>query len=308
MRNFIFGIIILFFVNQIQAQKGVKIEAIFAPGISFALNKQDMDKGETLDMDVPFAFNAGVLLGYGITETISFTTGFMFNQHNAAFVHKRATLPLGGDDPNFNKKFSRSAGYIRLPLLLSISGDPNLAAGFFVRAGPHFDLLTGATYRDERLIGYSKYNPDSGLDLKKQVTIYEKDGSGALKNTGRKGRVFKDFVVGLSVDVGCQIRINDHIKMTIMAHFEASSNPEGDGASSFAHNLNRGDYLITTNPFADASLAAADALKYNAELTPFDATMPNYSSDTDVYETHRDGTWNLMAGLQIGIIYTYRKH
>lgn len=308
MKNLIFIITILVFTCQIYAQKGVKIEAIFAPGISFALNKQDMDKGDALDMDVPFAFNAGVLLGYGITETISFTTGFMFNQHTAAFVDKRTTLPAGGADPVVGEKFSRSAGYIRLPLLLSISGDPNLAAGFFVRAGPHFDLLTGATYKDERMIGYSKYNPDSGLDLKKQVTIYEKDASGALTNTGRKGRVFRDFVIGASVDVGAQIRINDHIKMTVMLHFEASSNPEGDGASSFAHNLNRGDYLITTNPFADASLAATDAVKYNAEITPFDATFPNYSSESDVYETKRDATWNLMAGLQIGVIYTYRKH
>lgn len=309
MKSFVFLATLVLFTSNTHAQKGVKLGLQFTPGVSLALNNEDLDKGETLDAQAAFAFNTGITFGYGITEIFSISTGVSYSQHTASFVHNRAKLASGLTDINLGKKFSRVADYIRVPLLLSISSDPNRAAGFFARVGPHFDFLVNAVYKDARLEGYSRYNSATGINLRDDITIYQKNTSGAgLLSSGKKGKTFNDFTIGVTADLGVQIRINDFLQLTALLHFEASSNPDGPAAASFAHNLTQGDYLVTSNPLSSPVAASADATKIANEGTPFDATFPNYTSESDPFATHRNPTWNIMAGFQIGLVYTYRKH
>lgn len=287
------------------AQKGLKLGLQGTGGVSMAWNQEDFDRESIFKWEPAVAFNAGVLLGYGFTDIISVLTGVGFNQHTASFVHQRSTLESGMPDLNEGKRFFRRAGYIRVPILFEVGSDPNLGAGFCFRIGPTFDFLTGAQYKDERLDGYSNYISSSGIDLSDEITIYTENAStGGLVSTGRKGKVYQDFVIGVTLEIGAQIRFSDNLKMTILAHFEGCSNPEGEAAASFAHNLDRGDFLAIANPVSNPSEAAADAIKYDAEATPFDTTFPNYPLNGNTNATQRSGTWNFMAGLHIGIVYT----
>lgn len=288
------------------AQEGLKLGLHFTPGLSMALNNEDMDKGSSLDLQTAFAYNTGFLIGYGITEIFSVSTGVGYQQHTASFVHNRATLPTSKlKDPNLGAPITRQANYVRVPLLLEISTDPNRAAGFFARLGPHFDFLTTAIYKDERLNGFSQYDK-GGIDLRQKITLYQKnEATNGIISLGRQEKIYRDFVPGITAEVGAQIRINDYLKMTLLLHVEGSSNPEGEGAASFAHNLNRGDYLVTANPITSPSQATVDANKSALEETPFDAGFPNYTDEADKNATFRSPTWNVMAGFQIGIIYTY---
>jgi len=312
MQNFTFLLIALFVSGNIYAQHGIKMGVSFTPGVSFSLNNEDLDKGTTLDMESAFAFNSGVTIGYGLTEMISISTGVIYNQHTANFVHKRErfTNTFGNEvnDVNKDKKISRKADYIRVPILFEVHGDPNRSAGFFFRIGPHFDFLASAVYKDERLIGFSKYDEAAGIDLSQEITLYEENSSSSsgISKTGEKGKIYNDFVIGVTMEIGAQFRINDHFKMTFLLHMETSSNPEGKGAASFAYNLDRGDRIVTSTAFNDPTASQADIDLAEAQGTPFDAMFPNYIDENSPHVTHRAPTWNIMGGLQIGIVYTLR--
>lgn len=307
MRNLFLLLSLLFISSLSIAQEGLKLGLHVTPGLSMALNNEDLDKGASLNLQTSFAYNAGFLIGYGVTEILSVSTGVGYQQHIAAFVHDRKNISSGGLDPNYGAKITRQTSYIRVPLFLEISTDPNRALGFFARLGPHFDFLISAVYKDARLDGFSQYDSDAGIDLRQEITLYQKnEATNGIISLGRQGKIYRNFVPGITAEVGAQVRINDHLKMTLLLHFEGSSNPEGEGAASFAHNLSRGDYLVTANPIASPGQAIVDGNKINQEETPFDAVFPNYTNDTNTNATFRSPTWNLMAGFQIGIVYTYQ--
>lgn len=302
----ILSLIFLFFFNQMLAQEGLKIGVHFIPGASIAINNEDTEKGKMLALEASFAYNTGILMGYGITEIFSISTGVQYHQHTANFIHNRNLLSTGLNDPNTGKKFSRRTAYVRVPLFLEFCSDPNQVIGIFARLGPHFDFLVNATYKDARLEGFSQYDAANGIDLQQKITLYQKNSTGnGIISLGRKGRIYRSFVPGITAEVGAQVRISDFLKMTFLIHVEGSSNPEGEGAASLAHNLNRGDYLVTSNPISNPNNATVDNLKSSQEETPFDTVFPNYIDETDPNVTFRSPTWNLMAGFQIGFIYTY---
>jgi hypothetical protein len=306
MRNLFLLLSILFISTLSFSQEGLKLGLHFTPGISMALNNEDADKGTTLDLQASFAYNTGLLVGYGVSETFSVSTGVGYQQHTTTFTHNRRNISSGTLDPNYGTKITRQANYIRVPLFLEISTDPNRAIGFFARLGPHFDFLTAAVYKDARLDGFSQYDSDAGIDLRQKVTLYQKnEATNGIISLGRQEKIYRNFVPGITAEIGAQVRISDHLKMTLLLHVEGSSNPEGEGAASFAHNLNRGDYLVTANPISSPGQATVDGNKANQEESPFDAVFPNYTDDMDTNATFRSPTWNLMAGFQIGIIYTY---
>jgi len=306
MRNLFVFLGILFSSTFSFSQEGLKLGLHFTPGISMALNNEDADKGSTLDLQTSFAYNTGFLIGYGVTEIFSVSTGVGYQQHTAAFIHNRKNLSSGISDPNYAATITRQANYIRVPLFVEISTDPNRALGFFARLGPHFDFLITAVYKDARLDGFSNYDSDAGIDLRQKITLYQKnETTNGIISLGRQEKIYRDFVPGITAEIGAQVRINDYLKMTLLLHFEGSSNPEGEGAASFAHNLNRGDYLVSSNPISSPGQATVDMNKSTQEGTPFDAVFPNYTNDMNTNATFRSPTWNLMAGFQIGIVYTY---
>ena len=290
------------------AQEGLKLSAQFTPCLSFSFNAQDNKKGATLKQQPGFGYTTGLLIGYGITEAFSISTGAFYYAHNTRFTHQRTKLNTGVDDPNFGLAAVRSSSYLRVPLLLGLASDPNRKWGILARFGPHFNFLLDARYYDARLSGYSKYDPNKGIDLRQEITLYQENlTSGGLIRKGGKGSIYKDFIPGISAEVGLQLRMNDQLKLTLLVHVEGSSNPEEEGAASLAHNLTRGDYLVTSSPFDAPELTKQDNDKMQAEGTPFDAIFPNYTDNDYPDVTARAPTWQLMVGLQLGVVYTYKK-
>ncbi|MGH1334698.1 MAG: outer membrane beta-barrel protein [Aureispira sp.] len=290
------------------AQEGLKLSAQVTPSFSFSFNLQDTKKGAALQEQAAFGYTAGILVGYGITEAFSLSTGVFYYEHSARFNHQRTTLSTGVEDPNLGQTALRFSNYIRVPLLLGLASDPNRKWGVLARFGPHFNFLLQARYYDTRLNGYSKYNQEQGIDLRQEITLYQENGTtGGLIREGGKAPVYKGFIPGISAEIGLQLRLNDQLKLTALVHVEGSSNPEAEGAASFAHNLARGDFLVTSSPFDAPELTKQDNDKFQAEATPFDAMFPNYTEEDYQNVTSRAPTWQVMVGLQLGIVYTYKK-
>lgn len=281
MKNLTFVLLVVLMSNAAFAQQGIKFGLQFTPGTTLCLQSEDFDRGEDLDLEPVFGYNFGLTLGYGFSETFSISTGLMFNQHVSGYIHNREFLASGGgisiEDPNYEKRFSRTLGYVRVPILLEVSGDPTAAGGFFFRIGPHFDFFTGGAYRDERMNGNSGYDEANGINLREEVDLYEKAtllGVDYARQTGETGKVYNDVVIGMSLDIGAQISFSEMMKLIITVHLESSlTNPEAEGAASFANT-------------------------YGA------ATYPNYISESDRWVTSRAQAWNVMGGVTLGVRYT----
>lgn len=281
MKNLTFLALALFLSSNLFAQKGIKIGLQFTPGTTICLQSEDFDRGEDLDLSTTFGYNFGLTLGYGFSETFSISTGIMFNQHTSAFVHNREFLAsIGGvsiADPFYKAKFSRTLGYVRVPVLLEIGSDPTAGGGFFFRIGPHFDFFTGGRYKDERLVGVNGYDADQGINLREESNTWEEKELLGIKYaapTGSTAKMYNSIVIGMSLDIGGQIRLTDMLKLILTVHLESSlTNPEGTAAASFAHEWG-------------------------------DATYPNYISEDKSYVTQRAQAWNVMGGVTIGAVYT----
>ncbi|MFK7796939.1 MAG: outer membrane beta-barrel protein [Aureispira sp.] len=299
-------VIVAYCSCAILAQEGLKLSAYITPSICFSFNKEDAQKGTTLQQQLSFGYTTGLLLGYGITDIVSVSTGVAYYEHRVEFEHQRAILANDNTDPNFGATALRRSQYIRVPLMVGLASDPNRKWGVLARFGPHFNFLLQANYYDSRLEGYSNYNTQQGIDLTQQISLYQENSNGGLIKQGGTARVYQVFVPGITAEVGVQFRVNDQMKLTALVHVEGSSNPEAAGAASLAHNLNRGDYLVASNPFDAPVLAQADNNKQQTEETPFDAVFPNYTDNNVPNATSRASTWQMMLGLQLGIVYTHK--
>lgn len=307
MRYFFSLLLWWLFCTSLLAQEGLKLGAYVTPALSFPSNAEDIQQGTLLQQHPTFSYNGNLLLGYGLTDLFSLHTGVGFYQFRATYEHSRQQLPDGRPDPNIGTMAVKCTQYLRVPLLFEISTDPNRRWGVIGRVGVHFDFLVNAVYTDERLMGYSNYFHAQGIDLTQPVTLYQMNADKTgLMLRGGKAPVYKEFLVGLTAQVGLQFRLSDALKVTVMLHAETASNPEDEGAASLAHNLNRGDYLVTADPLLNRNAANEDALKQQLEGTPFEAIFPNYSDPNQPYVTTRSATWNTLIGLQMGMIYTIK--
>ncbi len=250
MQRFVFFLFLFSVAVVAAAQEGLKIGAQITPCLSFSFNSQDTKKGSTLERQAAFGYSAGILVGYGITEAFSLSTGALYYEHQANFQHQRTVLNNGQSDPNLGAMIERQSTYIRVPLLFGLASDPNRKWGVLARFGPHFNFLLNAQYYDTRLDGYSNYNKNTGIDLRQEITLYQENvATGGLIREGGRAAIYKAFVPGVTAELGLQLRVNDQFKVTALLHVEGSSNPEDEGAASLAHNLTRGDYLVTADPF-----------------------------------------------------------
>jgi len=308
MKNLTFFVVALFMATNTFAQKGVKIGLHFTPGASMGLNNEDFDKGETLNLSGSFGWDLGLTVGYGFNDKLALVTGIGFNSHTAGFVHDRVTIYDGTifatADPNLKAKFSRSLGYIRVPLYLQIGGSSgDEGGGFFFRFGPTFNFLTGAKYEDSRLEVFSGYDKTTGIDVNKQTDLWTSNDGGITKTrttdaaspTGyQQGDIYQGFVLGVGLDIGGQIKLAENFHMLITLHLETSlTNPEGIGAASYAHNIS-----------SDVVKTISDGTTVVAQETPFDATYPNYTAEAKKNISTRESTFNVFGGLTFGFQYT----
>ena len=258
------------------AQQGFKFGAQFTPGSTMALQGDDFDRGEDLNFRGSFGYNMGVTLGYGFNDRFSVSTGLMYNNHVTSYVHDKT-------DSYEGKKFSRTLNYLRVPLWIEVGSDPTESGGFFFRIGPHFDFLLSGKYLDDRLEGVGNYDANTGIDLNREISLWEPLG-GSAQITNTTAKIYNELVIGVSIQMGSQIRLTDYLKMIIMLNLETSlTNPEAEGTASFGYDTQGGVF----------------GLSYL--FSPYDAMYPTVEKSGAF---HREQAWNVMGGLTFGLVYT----
>lgn len=248
MKNLTFLALALFLSSNIFAQKGLEITAGFTPGLSFILNDEDFAAGQELNIQPTFAFQTGLTLGYNFSEKIGLATGI-----GVAALGQNYTTDYDNISADDQLKYDRKITYIRVPLLLRVGGDPTAPSSAFFRFGPHFDFLSSAIGRNYGSANNPSDNSTNYRDLSVPII-------------GGDLEVYKNFVLGLTVEVGGKIRITDQMGVLLLFHLETSlTNPEGNDAASI---------------------------------------FTGFPTSGTVLEPERGTAWNLMAGLNVSFQYT----
>lgn len=198
------------------AQKGFELTINTSANFSFIANQNDLEETSTQSR-VSLGNSSLITVGHNFSKTIGLATGLGFTYLRQNYVKTASAKQL----KVLQETSHRALTYARLPLMLTISSAPNTPAQFFMRLGPHLDVLLTATSRTE-------YAFNAGLADKKVNYRNQYDA----KEEPRE--IFKHFALGLSLDIGTKIQLNERFGLLLLAHFESSlTNLEGEDAPNY---------------------------------------------------------------------------
>lgn len=207
----------LFVPSYLFAQKGVEFSANINPCFSFIINQNDMDNTEYDQARVSIGMHTTLTAGYNFNKYMGIGSGIGYVQLVQNYI-KPATINA---IEKLQHTSSRSLSYVRLPLFLRISSNPQARFSIYARLGMQGDILLSAVGKESFPITANK--PDEILNYTTQVTA-----------DNRPYNIYKTFVFGLHASIGTKLRFNDQFALLFLWHVESSiSNPENDDAPLF---------------------------------------------------------------------------
>lgn len=215
MKKFTLFFAALFLLQVAQAQKGLEAGLNFVPGNTWIINDEDFADGDRLDFRGTFGYNAGLTLGYNFSETFGISTGALISRQGQNYT--TGFENVAKDEQDF---YSRQLNYVRIPIMLKMSGDPSKGASAFVRVGPHIDFLTGATYNYDyaQVIGSGR-------------------STGSVNLRDHQGyEIYRSMLIGATLEMGSRIRISDNFGIILALNLSGSFNVEGADANRMGNN------------------------------------------------------------------------
>lgn len=216
MQKLILLVVVLLVTTYTYAQKGLEIGVQFTPGVSLIINDEDFAEGDDLNFKGSFGYNVGLNLGYNFTDGIGLSSGVLFSQTRQNYV-----TDYDNRTKSEQNTFYRQLSYIRIPVLFRFSGDVTSQTSAFFRIGPHFDLLSAAKY---------EYDDKSIFDLDRSYNM--RDYKDIL---GNERKIYKNFVVGLTLEMGGIVRISESMGIFFMLHLEGSLTNTEDEESGYVY-------------------------------------------------------------------------
>lgn len=214
------------------AQRGFELSVNTSANVSFLVNQNDLKETDNQSR-LSFGNSSLITIGHNFTKTVGISSGLGFTYLRQNYVKTASAKQL----KVLQETSHRALTYIRLPLMLRISSSPNAPVQFFMRLGPHLDVLLTANSKTE-------YAFNAGLKDKKVNYRHQHD-------TGEEPRdIFKNFALGLSLDIGTKIQLSEQFSLLLLAHVESSlTNLEGEDAPNYFPSdfspIPPKDYILT---------------------------------------------------------------
>jgi hypothetical protein len=216
MRTFI--LFIYFSINSsiLFAQKGFELSINTSANFSFITNQNDLEEISTQSR-VSMGNSSLITIGHNFNRTVGIATGLGFTYLRQNYVKTSSAKRL----KVLQETSHRALTYIRLPFLLRISSSPKAPVQFFMRLGPHLDALLTAASKIK--YAFNTGLPDKEVNYRNQCDAKEKPRD-----------IFKNFALGISLDIGTKIQLNEQFDLLLLAHFESSlTNLEGVEAADY---------------------------------------------------------------------------
>lgn len=216
------------------AQRGFELSVNTSANVSFLVNQNDLKETDNQSR-LSFGNSSLISIGHNFTKTLGIASGLGFTYLRQNYVKTASAKQL----KVLQETSHIALTYVRLPLMLRINSSPNAPAQFFMRFGPHLDVLLTANSRTE-------YAFNAGLEDKKINYRRQYDSKEAPQE------IFKSFALGLSLDIGTKIQLSEQFSLLLLAHVESSlTNLEGEDAPNFfpsdLRSINSQGYLLTRN-------------------------------------------------------------
>lgn len=225
MRKLALFVVALLAANMTFAQKGIEIGLEFTPASPWILNDEDFGEGDNLDFRGTFGYNAGISLGFNITDGLGIASGIMLSRQGQNYRTAYDSRQSADQD-----QFARQLTYVRVPILLKFNGDPSESSGSYFRVGPHIDFISAARYT---------YDDNSILNIDRDIDMLD------YAPLGTQLDIYQQTVIGATLEFGGSANINEYMKIVFMLHLSGSfTATEGEDAgfvypSSGLPNFNR---------------------------------------------------------------------
>lgn len=164
------------------AQTGFHIGVLGGPQNTWILNRDDKDAGaDEFKYKMTWGYSGMFKLGYNLGPPFGIHSGVIYSSQGQGSV---ATDSLSGTESTFR----RSLTYVKIPLLIHMSSDPDAPAMFVLEIGPQFGLLLkGQHYLNGDLV-------DVGYDFK---------------------QVYMPNEIEVAWAIGADIRLNDYVVLNL---------------------------------------------------------------------------------------------
>lgn len=209
MQKLILLVVALLLTTYTYAQKGLEVGIQFTPGTSWIMNDEDFAEDDDLNFKASFGFNTGLALGYNFTDGIGLQSGIIYSKTKQNYINANSAASKAEQD-----LYSRTLSYIRVPVLFKFNGDISSSASAYFRIGPHFDFLSNAQYEYQDIESTTLDNLFD-LSFKENMNPY-------TSASGTTYKVYKKVVVGLTLEMGGIIRINESMGIIMLLHLEGS--------------------------------------------------------------------------------------
>lgn len=248
-------------IGGLWAQEGAfRIGAALLPQNTWLLNQDDSDAGPELDYEVTWGFAGGLSASYHFSDYLGVGLDVLYSRQGQKYKGN-----IGG----INYTARTDLNYLRLPLLLRFSTDPEAPIQFNAFLGPQLSFLL--SYRDKGENSFATTEV-TGTTITTSLT-----GIGST-TVNLDQAIYKKSLFGGVFGLGMGIRAGDNILITI--HF-------------------RGDYA-----FGDAENKNAKIQLTGLSSTPYWETKPKYGSSAVPAGYKRPTTTAVTGGFQLGIYYT----
>lgn len=249
------------------AQRGFELSINSSANLSFLVNQNDL-KEPLYQSRLSLGNSSLITVGHDFNKTVGIASGVGFTYLRQNYVKTASAKQL----KILQETSHRALTYIRLPLMLKINSSPNSPVQFFMRLGPHLDVLLTATSK-------TKYAFNSGLADKKIDYRNQYDAQESPQD------IFKDFAFGFSLDIGTKIQLSEQFSLLLLAHVESSlTNLEGEDApnhfSADFQVLPPKDYILTRSQTYGIMMGLNIGLTYRL------ASASTFYQSRSRYRTH----------------------
>lgn len=233
------------------AQKGLEVGINFTPTNTWILNNEDFGADQDLDFRATFNYNVGITAGLNLTDGLGISTGLIIVNHSQKYITNYDNRTK--DEQNLSE---RSLSYVRVPILLKLSGDPTASSSAFFRVGPFFDFISKARYTyDDK----SMFNLDSDLNMLNRTDM-----------SGNELSIYNKKAIGLMVEFGGQSKLMDNLHLFYALQLASTlTNTEGEHSNRYYPSEN----ASITNLYGDqrstaynASVGLTVGLKYTLSV------------------------------------------
>ncbi|NVN95466.1 MAG: outer membrane beta-barrel protein [Bacteroidetes bacterium] len=268
-RKLFFILLLALGAGNIYAQKGLSLEIIAQPGISFGgefdvlQNLTSTNSWTAMDKSLTTNMNMGAELGYNFDDKMGVSIGMLYSHQGQNFSDYSWTY----NNEQYVFKRSVSLNYLKIPIQFNYISTPVKNMSFIFSTGFYLGFLL--SYTDENTFQYP--NEPIQIITANGTTCTQTNGTKTESAAFVNGNPFNSFDFGGILSAGLQFKLSDKIFLPLMLNYQIGFSDVKNQASQFTQSNSSNAELFwqgsnnnspnATLPYHNSSLGLKIGLK-----------------------------------------------